>query len=80
MSTLRHEVLAIYKDLLYLGRRYPLGYPYFRTRCHAAFARNSALTDDAEIRRGIERAAYVKREIEALYSLTKYRAMKQRYG
>ncbi|KAF3902621.1 hypothetical protein ABW21_db0209269 [Orbilia brochopaga] len=67
-------------DLLYLGRRYPLGYTYFRTRLHAAFARNRTLTDDTEIRQGIERAEYVKREIEALYSLTKYRAMKQRYS
>ncbi|KAJ6260989.1 hypothetical protein Dda_3654 [Drechslerella dactyloides] len=80
MSTLRHEVLALYKDLLYLGRRYPLGYPYFRTRCHAAFARNAGLTDESAIRQGIERAAFVKREVEALYSLTKYRAMKKRYG
>ena len=36
--------------------------------------------DEAEIRKGIERAEYVKKEIEALYYLKKYRAMKQAYS
>lgn len=37
------------------------------------------LKNDDEIRKGIERAQYVKKEIEALYYLKKYRAMKQAY-
>ena len=38
------------------------------------------LTDEEEIREGIKRAEFVKKEIEALYFLKKYRSMKQRYS
>ncbi|KAK6503437.1 hypothetical protein TWF481_008455 [Arthrobotrys musiformis] len=81
MSTaLRHQVINIYKELLYLGRSYPLGYTYFRTRLHKAFTNNSSLTKEEDILRAIARAEFVKKEIEALYYLKKYRAMSQRYG
>jgi len=78
-SPLRQEVIAIYKQLLYMGREYPLGYDFFRPRLHKAFSAKSGLTDEAEIRKGIEQAEYVKKEIEALYYLKRYRALKQRY-
>ncbi|KAK6218407.1 complex 1 protein [Colletotrichum tabaci] len=65
-TELRRQVIAIYKELLYLGREYPLGYDYFRPRLHGAFRANAALRDEDAIRRGIERAEYVKKEIEAL--------------
>ncbi|CAN9084165.1 unnamed protein product [Alternaria sp. RS040] len=64
---LRHQVIRIYKDLLFMGREYPQGYDYFRTRLHKAFASQKNLTDEAKIKQGIERAEYVKKEIEALY-------------
>ena len=64
---------------MYLGRDYPLGYKYFRPRLHAAFMSQAYLRDELAIRRGIERAEFVKKEIEALYRLKKYRAMRQRY-
>lgn len=38
------------------------------------------LKDDDEIRKGINQAQYVKKEIEALYYLKKYRAMNQAYS
>lgn len=50
-----------------MGREYPQGYDYFRTRLHKAFASQKNLTDEAKIKQGIERAEYVKKEIEALY-------------
>jgi len=78
-NPLRQEVIAIYKQLLYMGREYPLGYDFFRPRLHKAFSAKSGLTDEAEIRKGIEQAEYVKKEIEALYYLKRYRALKQRY-
>jgi len=65
-SPLRQEVIRIYKELLYLGREYPLGYDYFRSRLHRAFASKADVQDEAQIRKGIEQAAYVKKEIEAL--------------
>ena len=53
-------------ELLEMGKSYPLGYSYFRPRLHKAFASQIHLTDDEEIRKGIQRAEYVKKEIEAL--------------
>lgn len=46
---------------LYLGREYPLGYDYFRPRCHNAFMSNAGLTDPEKIKEGIKRAEYVKK-------------------
>jgi len=37
------------------------------------------LRDEGEIRKGVERAEFVKKEIEALYYLKRYRALRQRY-
>ncbi|KAB8236230.1 hypothetical protein BDV23DRAFT_119753 [Aspergillus alliaceus] len=76
---LRRQVINIYKELLFLGRNYPLGYEYFRTRLHKAFASQAHLKDDDQIRKGIARADFVKKEIEALYYLKRYRTLKQRY-
>lgn len=76
---LRREVISIYKELLNLGRAYPLGYSYFQPRLHEAFMANASLTDEVEIKKGIERAEFVKKEIEALYYLKRYRALRQRY-
>lgn len=76
---LRREVINIYKELLNLGRAYPLGYDYFRNRLHKAFSSQAHLSDEEQIKKGIARAEFVKKEIEALYYLRRYRAMKQRY-
>ncbi|KAH7247009.1 Electron transfer flavoprotein regulatory factor 1 [Fusarium solani] len=63
---LRRQVIAIYKELLYLGREYPLGFDYFRPRLHKAFISKAAERDEDKIRQGIAQAEYVKKEIEAL--------------
>ncbi|KAH7055653.1 LYR motif-containing protein 5A [Macrophomina phaseolina] len=76
---LRQQVIRIYKELLYLGREYPQGYDFYRTRLHKAFASQAGLRDEQKIRRGIERAEFVKKEIEALYYLKRYRTLRQRY-
>jgi hypothetical protein len=77
---LRQQVIHVYKELLEMGKSYPLGYDYFRPRLHKAFSSQAHITDEEEIKKGIERAQYVKKEIEALYYLKKYRSMRQRYG
>ncbi|EEQ88187.2 NADH-ubiquinone oxidoreductase complex 1/LYR family protein [Blastomyces dermatitidis ER-3] len=76
---LRHQVIRIYKELLFLGREYPLGYQFFRERLHRAFASQAHITDEGKIIDGIRRAEFVKKEIEALYYLRRYRALKNRY-
>ncbi|KAK5132853.1 hypothetical protein LTR08_008569 [Meristemomyces frigidus] len=78
-SSLRHDVIRIYKELLYLGREYPLGYDYFRPRLHKAFMAKADLQDEEQIRKGIEQAEFVKKEVEALYYLKRYRTLKKRY-
>ncbi|RMX90699.1 hypothetical protein D0868_14425 [Hortaea werneckii] len=57
-SPLRHQVIRVYRELLYLGREYPLGYDYFRPRLHKAFMAKSGLEDEEQIRKGIEQAEY----------------------
>ncbi|KAG5662485.1 hypothetical protein KAF25_004903 [Fusarium avenaceum] len=63
---LRRQVIAVYKELLYLGREYPLGFDYFRPRLHKAFISKAGERDEEKIRKGIKQAEYVKKEIEAL--------------
>ncbi|KAK9781380.1 hypothetical protein SCARD494_14091 [Seiridium cardinale] len=59
---LRGEVIAIYKELLNLGRDYPKGFDYFRPRLHKAFMANAHLQDEADIRKGIARADFVRKD------------------
>ncbi|KAK5045812.1 hypothetical protein LTR84_008905 [Exophiala bonariae] len=79
-TELRRQVVNVYKELLEMGKHYPLGYDYFRTRLHKAFISQAHLRDEDKIREGIKRAEFVKKEIEALYFLKKYRSMKHRYS
>jgi len=79
LMALRRKVLNVYKELLYLGQDYPLGFDYFRTRLKKAFSNNREVVDEAKIKELIGRAEFVVKEIQALYKLRKYRAMKQRY-
>lgn len=53
-------------ELLNLGKEYPLGYHYFQTRLHNAFSSQASIRDEEAIKKGIEKAEYVKKEIEAL--------------
>lgn len=66
-------------QLQHLGREYPGGPEQFRTKCHAAFARNAAERDAERIEQMIARGEFVVKELEALYALRKYRALKRRY-
>ncbi|KAF9160315.1 LYR motif-containing protein 5A [Actinomortierella ambigua] len=66
-------------QLLYLGREYPAGEEFFHKRLKAAFQKNAHLTDPKEIQKRIDLGDYVCKEIEAMYHINKYRAMKKRY-
>lgn len=57
---LEHSSLTI-AELLYMGREYPLGYDYFRPRLRKAFSAKANIQDEAEIRKGLEQAEYVKK-------------------
>ncbi|KAL1374802.1 hypothetical protein pipiens_017880 [Culex pipiens pipiens] len=79
MSSQRQRVLDLYKRLQYLGREYPGGPDKFRQKCYGAFKRQSTETDPGKVEKAIALGEYVEKEIVALYSLKKYRAMKKRY-
>ncbi|KAI8062568.1 hypothetical protein BC940DRAFT_308565 [Gongronella butleri] len=80
MTTMRPEVRALYKQLSYLGREYPLGYnEFFRPRLKAAFMKKKDLTSDQDIQQAVALGEYVCKEIEMLYYLRKYRTMRRRY-
>lgn len=66
-------------QLLYLGRDYPQGYDYFRTRLKQAFSKNKQVSDPEKIEVLIAHGNYVVKELEALYMLRKYRTLKRRY-
>ncbi|XP_055508798.1 electron transfer flavoprotein regulatory factor 1-like [Leucoraja erinacea] len=78
-NPLRSEVIKLYKNLLHLGREYPKGADYFNDHLKAAFMKNKDVTDPEKIKELIARGQFVMKELEALYYLRKYRAMKQRY-
>jgi len=48
-------------ELLYMGREYPQGYEYYRTRLHKAFASQKHVTDEEQIKQAIKRAEFVKK-------------------
>ncbi|KAI1110945.1 complex 1 protein [Nemania sp. NC0429] len=74
---LRRQVIAIYKELLYLGKDYPLGFSYFRPRLHRAFMANAQMRSEDDIKRGIERADFVRKG--TVYYLKRYRTLRKRY-
>ena len=62
-----------------MGREYPLGFDYFKTRLKAAFMKKQHLTESEDIEKAIKHGEYIVKELEALYFLKKYREMKRRY-
>lgn len=66
-------------QLQHLGKEYPGGPQKFRNKCHEIFLKNSKENDPEKIEVLIKRGEFVVKELEALYSLRKYRAMKKRY-
>ena len=75
----RIRVLQLYKTLMYMSKDYPAGENYFKEKVRSSFLKNSTLKDESEIEKKIELGNYVIKELEALYSLKKYRTLKQRY-
>jgi hypothetical protein len=44
-----------------MGREYPQGYDYYRTRLHKAFSSQMHLENEEQIKQGIKRAEFVKK-------------------
>lgn len=73
------DKLLLFLQLYHLGKDYPAGSDYFHQRLHQAFMKNKDVTDPEKIKELIERGNYVVKELEAMYMLKKYRALKSRY-
>lgn len=65
-------------QLHYLARNYPDPTYPIHERLHSCFLAHVG-ADDAKVEAGILKAEFIKKELEALYFLKKYRAMKGRY-
>jgi len=78
-QNLRPQVMQLYKNLLHLGREYPAGYDYFKGKLKAGFLKNKDMTEPRDIKKKLAGGRYIMKELEALYMLKKYRAMKSRY-
>ncbi|RDA90950.1 hypothetical protein CP533_3083 [Ophiocordyceps camponoti-saundersi (nom. inval.)] len=64
---LRRQVIAIYKELLHVGREYPLGFDYFRPRLHKAFMSRADERNEAKIISYIGQAEYVKKGMDYIF-------------
>ena len=62
-----------------MGRDYPKGYDFFRNNLQKAFRKNKLETNPEKIEKMIAHGEFVKKELEALYMLRKYRTLKRRY-
>ncbi|KAI8877176.1 hypothetical protein K501DRAFT_326669 [Backusella circina FSU 941] len=80
-SPLRPQVIALYKQLVYLGREYPAGYNnFFRPKLKSAFLKKKDLKSEEEIKKSIAFGEYIIKELEMMYYLRKYRTLRKRYG
>lgn len=53
-----------------MGREYPQGYDYYRTRLHKAFSSQKNIADEEQIKNGIKRAEFVKKGMLINWSST----------
>ncbi|ORY84743.1 NADH-ubiquinone oxidoreductase complex 1/LYR family protein, partial [Leucosporidium creatinivorum] len=78
LQQLRYRARGLYKELQYLAREYPdPNYP-IKQKLHNCFLAHVG-KDREGVEQGIKKAEFIKSELEALYFLRKYRAMKGRY-
>ncbi|KAH8918589.1 hypothetical protein BT69DRAFT_1285574 [Atractiella rhizophila] len=82
LKSLRYRARNLYKELRYLGHSYPDPSYNFNARLRKCFAASSSpeVQGDVEkLRKQVEKAEFVKKEVEALYFLKRYRTLKRRY-
>ncbi|GAA5920630.1 hypothetical protein JCM1841_006965 [Sporobolomyces salmonicolor] len=78
VQQLRYRARALYKELHHLAKEYPdPNYPIHK-KLHGCFAAHIG-ADREKLEQGIKKAEFIKGELEAMYYLRKYRAMKASY-
>lgn len=74
------RVRDLYKRFVLAGRNHPQGLGYVRQRVKEKFKDNALIASEIELKKCIAYGRYQVREMLALISLHKYRAMRKRYG
>lgn len=77
--TMDPRVRQLYKNLLFLGKSHPQGYVYFHASLKAQFLRNKDLCLPEELEKALGFGEYISRELQSMYELRTYRAVKRNY-
>ncbi|KAK6198100.1 uncharacterized protein RJT21DRAFT_122968, partial [Scheffersomyces amazonensis] len=75
------RIRQAYRTLLYMGKEYPQksgGYDKFRRVLKLNF-QSTKVENESELVQALEKVEYIKKELESLYSLTRYRHLKRVY-
>ena len=73
-------VRNLYKRIITVGRDYPPGLDYVRTRAKAKFLANADVTDELALKKAINYGRYMVKEMAGITQLKKYRSMRERYS
>lgn len=69
----------LYRRVITVGRDYPAGLEYVRTRAKAEIAKRKDITDEVELKRAVNYGRYLVKEMIGVIQLKKYRSIKSRY-
>lgn len=73
-------MLYLYKELLYMGKDYPIPYEDFCHKLRTAFKAKKGLSEPKDVENALALGEHIKREMIALHKLRIYRAMKRNYN
>ncbi|KAL1410172.1 hypothetical protein Q8F55_004177 [Vanrija albida] len=79
VEALRLHAKKLYKELHRLGRDYPDPEYNFNGRLRRAFEKNATITDPEKLKKQLELAEHIKKEVLAMLSLKKYRHLRRAY-
>ena len=78
---MRPIVRDLYKRLLVVGRDYPLGQAWVKSKAKPWFRQNADLTETKDINRAVATGRYMVKELIGVIQLKKYRTLKAKgYG
>lgn len=76
----RFLVRDLYRRFLVVGRDYPRGLAFVRTKVKEAMFRNAHLTDEDDLMRAVAKGRWWVKELIGVVQLKKYRTLRARYG
>ncbi|RXK38825.1 hypothetical protein M231_03881 [Tremella mesenterica] len=79
VTELRKKAIKLYKELHRLGRDYPDPAYEFNRRLRRAYEKNATEKDPEKLRKQLELAEHIKKEVLALISLKKFRHLRRAY-